>query len=129
MFWECSKWTGIRNKYERQIDYMIKKLSDIPDHKGKERAKKLKRILTMPMFQQCGICPGEDEAHRAALEITSHNPHAECIQVEAMFHGDDNAEKTCLNNREYHKVYTDGSCPLRRYFGSSHFGSSNSAFL
>ena len=110
MFWECAKWTGIREKYKRQIDFMIKKLNDIPDHRGKERAKKIKHILTLPMFQQCGICPGENDAFLAAQSITSHNPHTRRIQSEDMFHGDDNGERVCLNDRQYYKVYTDGSC-------------------
>ena len=58
MFWDCAKWNEVRDKYKKQIDYMIQKLISIPDHRGKERAKKLKHILSLPVFGQMWHLPG-----------------------------------------------------------------------
>ena len=110
MFWICKKWELIRKKYVGALEAFINKIHNIPNHLGKERAKKMRALLKTPCFQQCGICPGDvKDAQEAAQVLEQEND--EVTHFERQLVGaEDCTEDENINGILHHKIYTDGSC-------------------
>ena len=66
-------------------------------------------MFETPSFMQCGICNGDEEALKCTYDIDNHDFHRQEAPSERKFKGDEKANTTTEDGRNYVKIYTDGS--------------------
>ena len=65
IFWDCHKFSHIRSKYTNAIQNKLKQLKKLNPVSFRD----CKKMMELPCFQQCGICPGDKEALRTTYEL------------------------------------------------------------
>jgi ribonuclease HI len=106
VFWKCPRFDKVRQPY---LDCIERKLTNI-GRKSDSRVKAIRKIINTPCFQQCGICPADQELLAKAANIVVHSPHVGVVSEDQYFMGDDNAQTINAGGTRYTKIYTDGSC-------------------
>ena len=92
------------------ISKYIHKVRHFPNHAGKDRAKRMDKLMQTECFRQCGIVPADLNDRKKLRCITVPDPHMHATMQHQLYHGHPNALVSSINGRQYYRVYTDGSC-------------------
>ena len=105
LFWECAKYQQPRQKY---LDAIEAKKNFLRKH-DKFALKAVNSILGNNCFRNTSICPGDKQQLLDTYAIDSFDPYRLGITADAIVKEDCVANMMNIDDKHFHKVYTDGS--------------------